>query len=75
MLASSFWGQGFLPAAVIGFSIFLAAMSSATLGVVLPTLLHVLRLDPKVAAGPVVLMLGDIITTAVYLGVGTWWLT
>ena len=31
-----------------------------------------LHWDPKVAAGPVVLMFADIFTTALYLGLATW---
>jgi magnesium transporter len=39
-----------------------------------PIGLNRLKLDPKVASGPVVLMIVDILTTAIYLGIATWWL-
>jgi magnesium transporter len=41
------------------------------MGVGIPALLHVLRLDPKLAAGPVTLMLTDVFTTGIYLGGAT----
>jgi magnesium transporter len=72
--ASSFWGRGFSSVAVISASLVISMIASSTLGVALPVSLHLVRLDPKVASGPVVLMLGDIITVTVYLGLATWWL-
>jgi magnesium transporter len=77
-LMSVFWssaagGHGpMLPATVLAVSILGSMTASALLGIGLPVSLHALRLDPKVASGPVVLMMADIITTAVYLGLGTW---
>ena len=44
---------------------------SALYGLMVPKVLHGLRLDPKVAAGPVVLMMADVTTLIVYLGLGT----
>jgi Mg/Co/Ni transporter MgtE len=46
----------------------------ATLGVLLPAAVHYARMDPTVASGPLVLMLGDIIAMTVYLGLATAWL-
>jgi magnesium transporter len=37
-----------------------------------PTVLHALKLDPKVAAGPLTLALTDICTLLFYFGVATW---
>jgi magnesium transporter len=45
---------------------------SAVLGLVLPFLLRLLRLDPKVAAGPVALAGADILTILLYLGLAHW---
>ena len=73
--AAMLWGQGPAPAVVIGVSILCSMFASATVGTLLPILIHSLRLDPKLAAGPVVLMAGDIMTTTVYLGLATLWLT
>ena len=73
-LAVSFLTPDFHAVGAIGVSIALSMATAATLGAGVPILLHILRLDPKVAAGPVVLMIGDIITTALYLALAAWWL-
>jgi magnesium transporter len=71
-LLSMLWGGGHQPALVVGGSICLAIIGSATIGATMPVLLHLLRLDPRVASGPVALMVTDIITTAIYVGLATW---
>ena len=68
------WGEGWHPAFAIGSGILISVTISGTIGAAIPLLLHAKRLDPKVAAGPVVLMFADVITTAIYLGLSTWWL-
>jgi magnesium transporter len=45
---------------------------SAALGVAVPMLLRLLRLDPRVAAGPVVLAGADIVTILAYLNLARW---
>ena len=72
-LAAGFWANG-RPVAVIAVSVAGAMICAASLGTLIPVLLHALRMDPKVAAGPVALMLSDMLTTALYLGLGTVWL-
>jgi magnesium transporter len=37
-----------------------------------PALLHALRLDPKIAAGPVTLAIADIFTLVFYFGLAAW---
>jgi magnesium transporter len=59
---------------IILVSISLSVMLAACYGLLVPSLLHKLQRDPKVASGPVTLTLTDITTTVVYLGIGTWWL-
>lgn len=71
---SLFWGEGVMPAFAIGCGILLSVTITGTLGATIPLILHARQLDPKVAAGPVVLMFADVITTALYLGLSTWWL-
>jgi magnesium transporter len=73
-VTSLLWGGGASPAGVIGLSIGLTMVAAATFGLLLPVSLHALKLDPKVASGPVVLMMTDVVTTAVYLGLATAWL-
>jgi magnesium transporter len=47
---------------------------AALLGAGLPVLLHATRLDPRIAAGPVVLMVTDVTAMATYLAVASAWL-
>ena len=54
----------------IGLSILCSLMTSCALGLSVPSLLHALRLDPKVAAGPVTLALTDICTLLFYFSIG-----
>lgn len=50
----------------IGASILLTLVASCVLGLSIPALLHALKLDPKVAAGPMTLALADIFTLLFY---------
>ncbi len=70
-LISLIWGQGIMPSITIGSGITISVAISSTFGIVLPITLHTLRLDPKVASGPVVLMVADILTTAIYLSIAS----
>ncbi|MFB3892608.1 MAG: magnesium transporter [Phycisphaerae bacterium] len=70
-LAASFWGHS-VAAGAIAAGIVLSMVAAASLGATAPVLLHILRLDPKVAGGPVVLMIGDVVTMAIYLGIAAW---
>jgi magnesium transporter len=54
------------PAFAIGASVLAALCSACFFGISVPSLLHALRLDPKIAAGPVALALTDIATIASY---------
>lgn len=65
------WSVDILPVVGIGISIVVAMLISSWFGALFPIILHLLHLDPKVAAGPVVLMMADIITIAIYLGINT----
>jgi len=73
-IASLFWGDGIMPSITICFGIVFSVILSALFGISFPILLHKFRLDPKVASGPVVLMLADVLTTAFYLSLATRWL-
>ncbi len=55
----------------IGGSIWLTVLAACLFGLSVPTLLHALKLDPKIAAGPVTLALADIFTILVYFGLAT----
>jgi len=51
---------------VIGLGIVLSMCAACVFGLSIPSLLHALRLDPKIAAGPVTLALTDILTLVFY---------
>lgn len=55
-------------------SIFISMIVATMCGSILPVLLHSLKIDPKVAAGPVVLMITDVVVTAIYLSISSWML-
>jgi magnesium transporter len=65
------WRGAPVAAAVIGGSIFLTLCAACFFGLVVPSLLHSLRLDPKIAAGPITLALTDIATLLFYFNLGT----
>lgn len=63
--------QGFtLAALAIGGSIAASIVCAAMLGLGVPTVLHALKLDPRVAAGPLTLALADLATLAIYFNAG-----
>jgi len=67
-IAALMWA-GFVGAVlVISVSILIAMCVAAVLGLLVPLVLHMAKLDPRVAAGPLVLMLVDITAMLVYLG-------
>lgn len=66
------WNHEILPIIAIDISIVIAMMFSACFGALFPIFLHAIKLDPKVAAGPLVLMSADIMTVIVYLSLTTW---
>lgn len=70
LIAWTWRGTG-LEGFVIGFSIFLSLSMACFLGLTVPTILHALKLDPKVAAGPLTLGLTDVFTLLFYFGVAT----
>jgi magnesium transporter len=73
-ILSLLWKGGFPASLTIGVGIFGSVAFSALFGLCIPVFLHRFRLDPKVASGPVVLMIADMLTTALYLSLATWWL-
>jgi len=69
------WRGTGLEGFVIGGSIFLSLCMACFLGLTVPTVLHALKLDPKVAAGPLTLALTDICTLLFYFGVASFFLS
>jgi magnesium transporter len=60
------WRNDVRAASVIGGSIALSLVTACALGVGVPSLLHRLKLDPKIAAGPVTLALADFVALVIY---------
>ena len=60
------WQGSWLLAITIAGAITASMLTASLLGVVLPALLHWLRRDPNIAAGPIVLALADIATLVFY---------
>jgi magnesium transporter len=65
------WRGTGLAAVTIGCSILLSLCVACFLGLSVPALLHALKLDPKVAAGPITLALADFFTVLVYFGLAS----
>lgn len=61
-------GAGWV-AVAIGSSILLSISAACLFGLSIPTLLHAMRLDPKIAAGPLTLAIADICTVLLYFSV------
>ena len=66
------WRGAALAGLVIGSSIFLALGAACFFGLTVPAVLHALRLDPKIAAGPVTLAFTDIFTLLFYFSLAAW---
>ena len=64
-----FWLGAGGPALVIGASILTSLVMACLLGLSIPSILHALRLDPKIAAGPLTLALADLLTLLFYLSI------
>ena len=60
------WQQTPMPALVIGASVTFCLLTACVTGLSVPTLLHALKLDPKIAAGPITLAIADIFTLLFY---------
>ena len=60
------WRGAALAGIAIGSSILLALCAACFFGLTIPAALHALRLDPKIAAGPVTLAFTDIFTLLFY---------
>jgi magnesium transporter len=67
-LASLLWHGDPRLGAMIGGAILVSVSWAAFLAVVVPSLMHRLRVNPVIASGPLVLILADLSTLAVYFG-------
>lgn len=65
------WRGAGLASVAIGGSIVLALSAACLFGLSIPALLHALKLDPKIAAGPVTLALADLCTLLFYFSIAS----
>ena len=65
------WRANALAAVAIGSSIVGSVVISNCAGVMIPAILHALKLDPKIAAGPLTLAVADVLTLLLYFSLAT----
>lgn len=56
----------------VGGAIAASVLTAGLLGLLLPTALHAMRLDPRIAAGPIVLAVADLATLLFYFNLAGW---
>ena len=66
------WRGAALAGVSIGVSLLLALCAACLFGLSIPAGLHALKLDPKIAAGPVTLAFTDVFTLLFYFGMAAW---
>ena len=60
------WRHAVAAALAVGGSIALSLISASLFGLSVPSVLHRLKLDPKIAAGPITLALADVFALLIY---------
>lgn len=73
LIATVWKGDGQL-GIVIGAAISASVVTAGLFGLLLPTVLHKLRRDPRIAAGPIVLAASDVATLLFYFNLAGLWL-
>lgn len=69
------WKGDFYVALLVGFSIFISLIIATLAGAVIPLLMHKVKIDPAVASGPFITTINDIISTLIYFGFATLFLS
>lgn len=69
------WKGDALLGAVVAVAISASVVTAGLFGLLLPTALHKLNRDPRIAAGPIVLASADVATLLFYFNLAGWWLT
>ncbi len=66
------WRRSLPSAAVIGASVAGSVVIACLAGLAIPSLLHALKWDPKIAAGPITLAATDVLTLLLYFSLARW---
>ncbi len=66
------WHWSLLSAVVIASTVAGSVLIASLAGLGMPSLLHALKWDPKIAAGPVTLACTDVLTLLLYFSLATW---
>lgn len=68
---AALWKEQIMAPLVIGTSITLSVVMAGIWGYSVPQILHKLKLDPKIAAGPITLAITDLTTIFIYLSISS----
>lgn len=60
------WRGSIVAGEIVGSTILFSFMAACAFGISIPTLLHALKLDPKIAAGPITLAMTDVFSLLFY---------
>jgi len=71
-LLAFIWKRQWISTVAIALSIFFAMISACLLGIIIPAVVRTFRADPKIASGPIVLAVSDIITIIFYFNLANW---
>jgi magnesium transporter len=69
------WKKQLMATVVIVLSIVFSMISACLLGIIIPALIRRLRIDPKIASGPIVLAVSDVVTLLFYFNLANWLLS
>jgi magnesium transporter len=69
------WKKQLMATIVIVLSIVFSMISACLLGIIIPALIRRLRIDPKIASGPIVLAVSDVVTLIFYFNLASWLLS
>ena len=69
------WKQEFLLGLLVGAAILVSIFVATISGSFIPLLMHKLKIDPAVASGPFITTLNDLLSTFIYLGLATTFIT
>jgi magnesium transporter len=66
------WQRALMSALVISLSVAGSVIIACLAGLTIPSLLHALKWDPKIAAGPITLAVTDVGTLLLYFSLASW---